>query len=148
MTPNVFRAIVLAHLLFMTLSAFVDLLFPTLVPPAIASAIATEPLPPALSSGWALWVSGAWALALLGASVGLLFFKRWARTVALWGTLGGFALFPLLGGGYASGWSTALQDAAATTWGVANALAWFGPVAQRFAPHASGGSLPPLPPPA
>ena len=134
MSTREFRALVLASLFLQVLWAGVDFVFPALVPPAIASAIENEPLPAVMTTGWVIWLLAVWAIALIGATIGLLFFKRWARSVALWGTLGGFALFPILGGAYSSGWAGAFQDAAATTWGAALALAYFGPIAQRFAP--------------
>ena len=134
MSTREFRALVLASLLFQVLAAGVDFVFPTLVPAAIASAIDKEPLPPGLATSWVMWLSAAWAVTLVGATIGLLFFKRWARSVSLWGTVGGFVLFPLLGGAYSSGWAGAFQDAAVTAWGAALALAYFGPIAHHFVP--------------
>lgn len=135
MSTRAFRALVLVSLLSQVLWAGVDFVFPALVPPAVAVAIDNEPLPTVMTTGWVMWPLAVWAIALVAAHIGLLFFRRWARSVAFWGTLGGFALFPILGGAYSSGWAGAFQDLAATAWGAALALAYFGPIAQRFTPR-------------
>lgn len=130
LTPNIFRGAVAASLVLGVVP--LDLLFPTLVAPAIAQAAEGEPLP-ALYDHWWFWaMTSVMLVVTLAATAGLILFKRWARPLALLATLGALALQPTLGTLVNSGVSTALTDAASMLWGAALAAAYFAPLRQRF----------------
>lgn len=71
-------------------------------------------------------------LTWLAGLIGLFFFKKWARTIAIWSTLIGFFIYPLIGTSLHSGFESALTDASATLWGVILSLSYFSPVSEKF----------------
>ena len=133
MTPASFRCLILASLVLLAASAFVDPLFPGLIPPSVSQAVEEAPLPSMVGGWWFPVLVVPWALALLVATIGLLFFRRWARALSLWATLVGFAFYPFLGAQVSSGWASGFGEASATLWGAALATAFFSPLRERFA---------------
>jgi hypothetical protein len=73
-----------------------------------------------------------WLAAALVGVIGLFLFKPWGRPLSLWSTVLSFFLIAFLGPVVSSGVAYSLDQAAMALWGVALALAYFPPVAERF----------------
>lgn len=139
MTPSHFRALIVISVAAGLAGSLVDLLFPSLVSSSLSTAIENEG-PPAFFS------ESPWLLLLLVApvliggvagTIGLFFFRRWARTLSVL-TLGlGIAATPFLGPSLYSGLSYALIEIASTAWGAALAMAYFSPISSFFKSAAS-----------
>lgn len=136
-SPTLFRALLLASLLIGLASVAVDWLCPALLPLEWQLLSEEAPLPwmPEDERWWWLWALalGACVLALTVATVAMCFFKPWARRLCLWGTALGVPVVVWLGPSMYSGLSGALLDLSSMLWGAVLALAYFSPLAQRFA---------------
>jgi hypothetical protein len=133
MSPKSFRLLVALYVLTSATSAGIAMLLPDLVPQSIAHAIENEPAHAIFENPvliLLLFVS--FAVAGVAGTVGLIFFKRWARPLSLWITVLGFAIYPLLGTAVASPWADALSDASFMLWGAILAIAYFSPLRNRF----------------
>lgn len=140
MTPTSFRLLVLCSVVLGLVGGCLDCLFPSLLPSSLTTAFENEP-PPALlsdSPALALALLVPFALVLLVSTIGLLFFWRWSRTIALFSTVAGFGIYPLFGQTLSSGWANSLLEASFTTWGAVLALAYFSPLSQRFVSQPNG----------
>ena len=134
MTAASFRVLVVASIALELLGAVIDLLLPSLIPQSITSAVDGLPLSSAFENYWFIGFVLVYALAMLVASVGLIFFRRWARAICFWGSLAGFALYPLVGPMVYSGLSLAMQDLSSIMWGAVLAIAFFSPLRKQFSP--------------
>jgi urea transporter len=116
----------------LNVAAIVAVAFPT-YSDSLSRAVESEPQPWLMSNMWlaggatALLLS-AWILGL----VGLFFYKRWARTLALYTTGLTLLATPLLGTSVSSGIENALFEAASITWGAVLAASYFSSVGTRF----------------
>lgn len=135
MTSTQFRALLLFSVATGLTSDFIDALFPALIPEALSAAWENEP--PFDPDTETLWLLVAllvpWLVASVVSTVGLFFYRHWARPLALIVAVLGLAVSPLLGPGLASGWSSALLEASFLSWGAVLALSYFSPLSQRFA---------------
>jgi hypothetical protein len=134
MIPTYFRALILISVAAGVAGSFVDFLFPSLVSAALSVAVESEP-PPALLAGnpWVLLaILGPFFLVGIASTIGLFYFRRWARTLSLVVLGAGFILTPFLGATLSSGLSYALIEFSTTTWGAALAIAYYSPLSQRF----------------
>ena len=133
MTPTTFRILVLCYVLLGTTAASLDALLPELLPRSIAQAVENEPLPTLFDN---LWLTVAALVPLLivviVSTIGLFFFKAWARTLALYSTTLSFTLYLFSGPTLSSAWSSALTDASSLLWGAILALAYFSNLRDRF----------------
>ena len=136
MSPNTFRFLVVLSVLLDFASAFLDTLFPGLIPSSIAQAFENEPLAIPLE-GWvwhaALVLAVTVVILYIVGAVGLCFFKRWARSFFLYLTVLTFAFYPILGVIVSSTWSGALSDMSSLLSGGILALAYYSPLRERFA---------------
>ena len=136
-TPRFFRALLLASVLIALASAAVDWLCPALLPLEWQMVQEETPLPwaPEDDTLWLLFgvVLGAYALALSVATVGMYLFKPWGRSLSLWGTVLAAPVVVWLGPTMLSGLASALLDLSSMLWGATLALAYFSPLADRFA---------------
>jgi hypothetical protein len=127
-----FRALLIASLATGFVGAFLDMVFPGLVPESIAHAFEALPPPPSL----ALFGAGALVLVTFGGSVaaaiGLYFFQPWARPLAVWMTALGLLFHPLLGVSMQSGWAQLLLDLSSVLWGAVLAMSFVSSVSGRF----------------
>ncbi len=137
MSPTFFRCLVLCSVLLLFASAVVDWLFPSLVSQSITTAIENESVPNFLENhpflGLTLLLP--WLIVVLASTIGLLFFKRWARVLALYSTFFSFGFYPLFGlsvSSVSSVLATAFSDASLMLWGAVLALAYYAPVSERF----------------
>lgn len=127
-----FRLLIVAWLLCTAGAGIVDFVFSDLVPVGAIQAIDAEARFSLFEHGWGQSVLALWAVASFCSAIGLLFLRRWARSMALWSTGVGFALLPFLGTSLASGWATALTEGSSTLWGAVVALAYFSPIGSSF----------------
>jgi len=133
MSPTRFRGLVLFSVLLEIGSATVDLLIPDLLSNSLSQALENEPLPSVLNNLWLSFLLFVpWLVITLVSTVGLLFFKGWARTLSLYSTVFSLGLYPFLGPALTSGWSSALSEASFMIWGAVLALAYYSPLADRF----------------
>ncbi|HVK53934.1 MAG TPA: hypothetical protein VM532_02790 [Burkholderiales bacterium] len=133
MSPTKFRGLVLFSVLLEIGSATVDLLIPDLLSNSLSQALENEPLPSVLNNLWLSFLLFVpWLVITLVSTVGLLFFKGWARTLSLYSTVFSLGLYPFLGPALTSGWSSALSEASFMIWGAVLALAYYSPLADRF----------------
>ena len=134
MSPTFFRCLVVCSLLLILAAAVVDWVFPSLISESLTTAIENEPVPsflenhPFISLAFLL----PWLVAFLASTIGLLFFRRWARAVAFYSTLAGFGLYPFFGPELSSALASALTDASSMLWGAILALAYYSPLNERF----------------
>lgn len=138
MSTTAFRCLILASFAMQLCAAFVDALFPSLISPALLRAVEAERLPSALEHSWVIALLAALAITLLVAEVGLLFFKRWARTASLWGTFLSLPMYSAFGTTVESSVSGALAEASSVLWGAVLAIAFFSPLRMRFVPSNNG----------
>ena len=134
MSATAFRCLVVASIALQLLASGIDALVPSLIPSALSSATEAIPLSPAFESPWFIRFLIAFVAVLYAANIGLLFFKRWARTLSLWGTVVSLGLHPLLGADISSGLATAIQEFSSLLCGAVLALAFFSPLRERFSP--------------
>jgi hypothetical protein len=129
-----FRCLVVASIGLQVCAGVVDFLLPGLVPMALARAAEAEPLHPVFDHWWFTGLLICWAAVVVTSAAGLLFFKRWGRTLSLWSTAVGFAFYSVMGTGAYSGLSSAFTEASSLLWGAALAVAFFSPLQERFIP--------------
>ncbi len=133
LTPTqTFRLLVLGYLLSGIAAGGVDFVFPHLVPAAASQAIDAEAQLKMLEHWPSLAILIVSLVAHIVGAIGLLFFRRWARSLSLWTTGVGFFLYPLVGATVSSGWANALNELSVTLWGAVLALSYFGPLCARF----------------
>ncbi len=136
-TPRFFRALLLASVLIGLAASTVDWLWPALLPLEWQLLWDETPLPWMPEGDFWWWllmlVLGACVLMLSVAAVAMCFFKPWARSLSLWGTALVMPVVVWLGPTMYSGLSGALLELSSMLWGAALALAYFSPLAQRFA---------------
>lgn len=137
MTPMTFRSLVASSVLLMIAAGFVDWLFPSFVPQSLTLALEKESGLSLLEKYpfIALAIFLPWLIAVLASTIGLFFFKHWARAWALYSTLIGFALYPFLGPSVCSALASALTEASSLAWGAALAVAYYSPLCDRFIPN-------------
>ena len=71
-------------------------------------------------------------LVAIAATIGLYFFKAWARTASLWTTIIAAPMFPLVGVLVESGWAAMFTYASTIAWGAVLAVAYFSDVSRHF----------------
>ena len=136
MTPaaTLFRALLIASVVTGCSGAFLDLVFPGLIPESMQKAFEELPAP----SGPALFGAGALLFVTFGGAVasviGLYAFQPWARPLAVWMTVLGFLFHPLLGVSMQSGWAQLLLDLSSVLWGAVLAMSFVSSLGDRFAP--------------
>ncbi len=136
MSTTHFRLLIVLSAVSAAGSAAVALLLPELIPQSVAHALENEPLHSIFDDlifSTLLFVS--FAVVAVASTVGLFFFRRWARSVSLYVTILGFGLYPFLGPTVISPWSGALSDASFMLWGAILAIAYFSPLRDRFSPQ-------------
>ena len=140
MSPTIFRILILCSVILGTAAAFLDTLFPELIPQSIAQAVENEPLPALFDN---LWLTVAIFLPLLIvvtiSTIGLFFFKAWARAFAFYSTILSFAVYPFFGPVLSSAWSSALTEASSLLWGAILAIAYYSPLREQFTTHEKNG---------
>jgi len=134
MSPTAFRALIVCSVVAGLAGSALDALVPDLLAAELSAAINNQPPPRFVEDHpFAVFVPvAALALASIAGAIGLLFYKRWARSLSLWATLGLLAMLPFFGSTAASGWTEALMELSSMTWGAVLALAYFSPLAARF----------------
>ena len=116
-----------------------DFVFPTLVPSSLSQAVEAEALASHWENWWFIALALTWVVTFLVAMVGLMFFRRWARTVSLWSTVLGFVFYSSTGVTVTSGPAGALMEASSVLWGVILAIAFFSPLQERFVSASNDG---------
>ena len=95
----VFRTLLVLSIVLSIIGAFIDLIFPGLVPNYLSDAY--EAYAASEASMTVIFIVGIVSLAMfvvaIVATVGLLILQRWARPLALWSTVVSFLLYPFLG---------------------------------------------------
>ena len=135
MSPTIFRCLIVCSVLLIVAAGVVDWLFPSLISQSLTSALENEPVPSFLENYpfISLAVLLPWLAAVLASTVGLLFFQRWARSIALYSTLLGLVFYSFFGPELSSALASALTDASSMAWGAVLALAYYSPLSDRFA---------------
>lgn len=77
-------------------------------------------------------VFGAFAVAWVVGLVGLFRFRPWGRSISLYSTLAGLAVYPFLGNSLSSAWEDVFYESSMMLWGAILALAYYSPVSARF----------------
>lgn len=130
-----FRALLVASVVTGLIGAFLDVIFPGLIPESMTKAFEDLPPPPTL----ALFGAGALLLITFGgivaAVVGLYLFQPWARHLAIWMTALGLLFHPLFGVSMQSGWAQLLLDVSSVLWGAVLAMSFVSSLSSRFAPR-------------
>jgi hypothetical protein len=132
MSTAVFRLFVVLSFVLPLVAMGVDALFPTLVSRALTEAVQSEAVPPFLESGLFIALNVALVTAALAGSLGMLLFKRWARSLSLWSTVVLLLYLPFIGSIVESGLAASLYEASSMLWGAALAAAYFSALRERF----------------
>lgn len=131
-----FRALLLASVVTGVAGAFVDTLFPSLIPKPLVDAFETLP-PPRM---FAIIGAGLLVLITFGgfvtATVGLYLFQPWSRGLAIAMTALSLLSYPLLGVAIQSGWAQLLLECSSMLWGAVIAMSYVSSVSHRFLPAA------------
>lgn len=132
-TVAAFRGLLVASLVTALVGSFIDVAFPSLLPPVLQGAWEAHSNE---ESGTALWFLAVSALGLLAAlvvvMVGLFRLKAWSRPGAVVLTLVTVPYTVILGPALLSGWAMALQEVSAVLWGAAIAMSFMHPLRERF----------------
>ena len=112
MRPTAFRTLIVCSVVAGLAGSALDALMPDLLAAELSAAIDNQPPPKLIEDHpFAVLVPvAALALAGIAGAIGLLFFKRWARSLSLWSSLGLPAMLPFFGSTAASGWTGALME--------------------------------------
>jgi len=132
MSTAIFRLFVVLSFLLPVVALGVDALFPTLISQALTEAVQAEAVPPFLESWWSIVVTVVLIAAALAGSVGMLLFKRWARSLSLWSTAFVLLYLPFIGSIVESGLAASLYETSSMLWGAALAAAYFSTLRHRF----------------
>jgi hypothetical protein len=132
-TATVFRVLLLASFLAALATTRVDHVFPTLVAPEFRALRDGPPLASDFSRS-PLFLG----LGLLGlgsgfvSSVGLFFFKSWARPLSIFAVIVGLPVYVLSGQFVTSGWAEAFEQLSLQFGGAVIAMAYWSPLSERF----------------
>lgn len=132
---TVFRSFIALSCILGAGSSAVDKLFPEAVPQGLRSSYeGLPPLVPASDLEAILVTSLVFAIAAtsVASSIGLLFFRRWSRPMAIYSIVVMLLSFPLLGPILQSGWSFALDGLATLAWGAVLTMAYSPALKERF----------------
>lgn len=133
MTPQTYRALLLASVAFGIFSALFDTVFPSALPAAFVQA--QEAHDSSLTTA-SILLGGIGGLVLLvigvTSTVGLYQFRPWAPRLAVVTTALALPLISLLGATASSGYAMALNEISSTLWGAVVALAYFSPLRNCF----------------
>jgi hypothetical protein len=132
MSTSVFRLFVVLSFLLPLVAMAVDALFPSLISRALTEAVQADAGRPWLESWWSIVVTVVLVAAALAGSVGMLLFKRWARSLSLWSTAFVLVYLPFIGSIVESGLAASLYEASSMLWGAALAAAYFSSLRERF----------------
>lgn len=137
MSTTIFRSLVASSILLIIAAGIVDWIFPSLVPESLILALEKESELSFLENYplISLTIFLPWLMAVLASTIGLCFFKHWARALALYSTLIGFALYPFLGPSVCSALASALTEASSLVLGAVLAVAYYSPLSDRFVPN-------------
>jgi hypothetical protein len=130
MSIAAFRTAVILATFFLIASAFVDTLWPSLLDAPLRQI--EIPLPDLASQWWIGVILLLTSISIIASTIGLLFFKNWARHVAVASTAAGLFVYPLLGSTMLSGVAASLHEAGTLLWGAALATAYVGEFSLRF----------------
>ena len=142
MTKRAFRGLVLVSLALLFLGVVVELVSESSLPEPLRSYVQAEGEKELQPSDWLILAAVLVALPLLiAATLGLCFFKNWARWAYLVVCVVFVAFSPLLGPVVQPAWSAAFEDCSTILTGVILALSFFSPISAYF-----GGKLNPAKP--
>jgi hypothetical protein len=134
-TPFGFRCLAILSIILDIAGTLVDMVFPSLLPAELQYDMTSVTLPLWMQHHpfLALAVLAPLFLAWLGGFIGLLFFKRWGRSLSLYFTFIRIGLALLAWEtSYFSALAFALDITSSTLWGGVLALAYYSPIAQWF----------------
>src|SRR5512145_762423 len=124
MSPTLFRSLIVSSVLLAIAAGLLDQYFPPMISQPLAAALEREPASGLLEThpilSFAIFLP--WLAAFLASTIGLLFFKCWARSTAFYSTLIGLAIYFFFGPELSSAFASALNDVSSMTWGAVLAL--------------------------
>lgn len=133
MKPSIFRYLIALSVSAGLAVCIVEVVFPLDIPPAALDALFEhEASVPFALQAVSVVLDLVVLVGLLVSVVGLLLFRRWARTLAFATTLASMATLPLIGVTVQSGWESPLLELSAVSWGAVLACAYWSPLAVRF----------------
>ncbi|MFN4352895.1 MAG: hypothetical protein ACK4F6_19025 [Hylemonella sp.] len=130
MSIAIFRTAVILACVFLTASAFVDTLWPSLLDAPLRHI--ETPLPDLANQWWIGVILLLTSTSIIASTIGLLFFKNWARHLAVVSTAASLFTYPFLGSTMLSGVAASLHEAGTLLWGAALATAYVGAFSLRF----------------
>jgi len=132
-TETVFRVLLLASFLAAIATTRIDHMFPNLVAPEFQALrdgprLANDFTNSAIFLGLGLLCLGSGVVS----SIGLFFFKSWARPLAIFSTIVGLPVYVLGGQFVTSGWAEAFEQLSLQFGGAVIAMAYWSPLSERF----------------
>lgn len=131
----VFRSLIALSCILGVASSAVNRLFPETISQDLRRSYEGLPLPVPASDLEALLVTllvFVIAATSVASSIGLLFFRKWSRPMAVYSTVVMLLSFPFMGPILQSGWSFALNGIATLGWGAVLAMAYSPALKERF----------------
>ena len=138
-TVAMFRLLIVGGFAVGILGALTDIMVPSLIPADLLKVYEAQIDASLDNDGMARWVLVAmlYLVCLLATAVGLFYLKRWARSAALWVTLGSvlLVLTPAAAPVLYSSIADVLITFSGMAWGAALAMAYFSELRVHFDPE-------------
>jgi hypothetical protein len=138
-TLAMFRLVIVGSIALGILGALTDIMLPSLIPAEVLKAYEAHIDKSLETDGMARWVLVAmlYLVCVLVTAFGLFYLKRWARTAALWVTLGSalLTLTPAATPALYSSIADVLVSFSGMAWGAALAMAYFTELRVHFEPE-------------
>ena len=132
MTPNRFRALIVAHVLLLAIAGWLAFVGGG-YSPELEAAFEREPDPLLFQNAYfGIAAAASVVLAMVTGLVGLLMFRDWGRWLSVASTAVGFALIPIMGPTLSSPVESLVGEATGFLWAAILTLAYFSDLAHRF----------------
>jgi hypothetical protein len=131
MTRSYFRNLVLLYAV-LVVATLIAAFTPGAYSQELSDALDREPMPWMVEAFWPMVLGVPLAAATIAGVWGLYMFRRWGRTLSIYTTGAGIALFPFLGPSLSGGLESAFYEASTLAWGAVLALAYYSPVSAEF----------------
>jgi hypothetical protein len=126
MSKSHFRNLILLYAI-LVIASLIASSIPGVYSKELSDAMEREPMPWIAEEFWPLIFGLPLVVATVAGLWGLYLFKPWGRTLSLYTTAAGLALFPFLGPSLSGGLESAFYEASSLVWGAVLTLAYYSP---------------------
>lgn len=141
---SLFRFLIVMSIVLAVCGALIDGVFPNLLPEQFRQAQEAMVSADFRAQDLLLFIVGPPIfVAAIVSTVALYRFRPWAPRLALYVTIGGIAIYPILDAQVMSSWSMLLTETSVLLWGVVLAMSFLPPVGEKFRRlHANNSTQP------